>query len=231
MNLFVAIPAYEGKVHVDTVRALLNEQALALSLDIGFTTVFLPGCSLITMGRNQLAADFLASDADKLVFVDADVSWEPGSLIKLASHKQDFVGGAYRLKQEQEGYPVGWLDKAELWAEDGLLEVSTVPGGFLCLTRDVFAKLREAFPDRAYSHYDFHGHAYFHAPFKDGRLYGEDSAFCAEYREAGGRVWLDPELKLTHHGGNVSYPGQIGDWLRSRVPQEQVSKAEHQPAE
>lgn len=217
MNLFVGIPAYDGKVSVETVRSLLNEHGIAQAAGLEFKAVFLPGCSLITQARNQIAQDFLDSDADKLVFVDADVSWEPGAIIKLATHDADFVGGAYRLKQEPEAYPVGWLALDELWAKNGLLEVESVPGGFMCLTRDVFARLRDAHPDRGYTHYQFSGHAYFHAPVKDGRLYGEDTAFCHEYREAGGKVWLDPELNLSHHGGAVSFPGHIGNWLKGRA--------------
>jgi hypothetical protein len=218
MNLLVAVPAYSGAVTVDTVRSLLHEQILAQMAGVELRTVFLPGCSLITMARNQLAQDFIDSEAEKLIFVDSDVSWEPGSILQLAMHKVDFVGGAYRFKSETEGYPVEWVTHgAELWAENGLLEVASIPGGFMCLTKDVFSKIREAFPGRDYTHHGFSGHAYFSAPFEDGRLYGEDTHFCALWRRAGGKVWLDPELSLTHHGGSPSYSGHMGDWLKGRI--------------
>lgn len=217
MKLFVAVPAYDRAVHVETVRSLLNEQALAQGAGLDFQVSFVPGCSLVTMARNQAVGNFLESDADRLVFVDADVSWQVGALVQLATHKVDFVGGAYRLKQALEAYPVGWLPKPELWAVDGLLKVETLPGGFLCLSRDVFARLRKFMPEREYSHYDFTGHAYFDAPFRDGRLYGEDSAFCRYWRETGGEVWLDPELALTHHDHGQAFPGHIGNWLKSGI--------------
>jgi hypothetical protein len=219
MNIMVAVPCYDGKVCVETVRSLLNEQMVAAGAGVEFRAVFLPGCSLITHARNQMATDFLASEADRLVFIDADVSWEPGALIRLASHPVDFVGGAYRLKQEPESYPVGWLERPELWADPGtgLLEVACVPGGFLALSRKVFERLADAHPTRTYTHYQFDGQAFFHAPIEGGRLYGEDTAFCYDWRAIGGQVWLDPELKLTHTGGSIPYTGQIGDWLRGRV--------------
>ena len=119
------------------------------------------------------------------------------------------------LKQELEAYPVGWLDKPELHAVNGLLEVENVPGGFCCLTRDVFAKLKEALP-RPYGHYEFEGQAYWHSPYMNGRLYGEDAAFCHDWRSIGGEVWLDPELNLTHHAGATAYKGHIGQWLKTR---------------
>jgi len=208
---------------VDTVRALLNEIALGHIAGIEILVGFLPNTSLITMARNQLVGMFLESDADKMIFVDSDVSWEPGAIIQLASHNQDFVGGAYRLKETAEAYPVGWLKPdGELWAQDGLLEVEYLPGGFLCLSRAVFARLKVAYPSRSYRHMAFDGHAYFDAPFKDGRLYGEDSAFCALWRAIGGKVWLDPELTLTHHGGSPSFKGHIGNWLKSRTPDQEL---------
>ena len=104
MKLFVGIPAYDGSVCCETVRALLNEQGVALSAGIDFQVAFIPSCSLITMARNQAVTEFLATDADKLIFIDSDVSWQPGELIKLAAHPVDFVGGAYRLKQEAVSY-------------------------------------------------------------------------------------------------------------------------------
>lgn len=219
MRLFVAIPAYDGKVGIETVRSLLNEQGAAALLGIEMQVAFLPGCSLITMGRNQMAADFLASDCDRLMFVDADVSWNPGELIKVASHPVDVVGGAYRYKTVQEDYPIQWLDRPELWAdpETGLLEVGSVPGGFLAISRKALETLKEAHPERAYTHEGHQFHAFFTAPFADGRLWGEDTAFCNDWRQAGGKVWLDTELTLTHSGGFPAYTGSIGDWLRRRM--------------
>lgn len=213
--LFVGVPAYDGKLQVETVRALLNEQRVADGLGLEIRVGFLPGCSLITHARNQLCADFLDTEAEKLVFLDADVSFEPGSLIKLASHDVDVVGGAYRYKEAEERYPVIWLDKPELHAINGLLEVGSLPGGFLCVSRRALERLREAMP-RKYVFGDRVFDGFFHAPIQEGLLFGEDAAFCTDWRAIGGQVWLDPELSLSHHGGVNSYPGHIGNWLKGR---------------
>jgi len=219
VKIFAAVPAHDGKVHVECVRALLNEQMLAHFAGSELKIVFLPGCSLITHARNQLARDFMASDFDRMVFVDADVSWEPGALIKLAHHPVDLVGGAYRFKSEEEGYPVIYTDQA-WYADDetGLLEVWGLPGGFLAINRCVFEKLKEAHPKRAYRFHDDEFQGYFHAPIDDWMMFGEDMAFCYDWRALGGKVWLDPRLTLTHVGGAKQYTGQIGSWLQSRIP-------------
>lgn len=215
MKILVAIPAYQSRVTVQTVRSLLDEQVAAALKQHEMRTVFCPGGSLVTVVRDQIASDFLASDCDRLVFVDEDVSWETGNLVRLAEHPVDFVGGCYRHKQEPESYPVQFLDKPELWADPatGLLEVAAVPAGFLALNRRVFDRLREDHPNRGYRHFDKDLFGYFWAPPGGG----EDGAFCAEWRAAGGQVWLDPELTLAHSGGHPTFTGNIGNWLKNRV--------------
>lgn len=185
-----------------------------------FQVRFLSSCSHPAMGRNQLANDFMESEADRLVFLDADVTFEPGALIKIAHHRDEFVGGAYRYKQDSEQYPVGWLPEVLLRAlpanERGLLDVMTLPGGFLSLSRKVFEAIRAANPGREYEHFGKAAYCYFQMPFRDGHLYGEDSHFCKEWRDTGGRVFLDPEISLTHWEFNRPYKGHIGNWLRGR---------------
>ena len=219
MKLFVGVPAYDRRITVETARALLEEQGAAalagrrarLALQIAFA----PGSSLVTTARDILARDFLATEAERLIFVDSDVAWEAGQLLALARHDVDIVGGAYRLKQESEAYPVEWLDRPLLRADPltGLLEVSALPGGFLSISRNVFERLRAAHPERAYTHQGEALHAFFHCPYGGG----EDGAFCADWRAAGGQIFLDPELTLTHVDGGRRFTGCIGDWLRRRM--------------
>ena len=214
MKLYAAVPAYDGRVTIETARSLCNEQVAAALSGVDMSIQFVPGGSLVTTVRDRIASDFLKSDADRLLFIDSDVSWEMGDLLKLAAHPVDFVGGCYRYKQEPEGYPVQFLDKDELWADPatGLLEVSALPAGFLSISRAVFERLEAAFPARKYKHFDHEMHAYFWAPPGGG----EDGNFCNEWRSIGGQVWLDPRFKLTHTGGNPDFTGCIGDWLRNR---------------
>ena len=215
MSLFVAIPAYDRKIGGETASSLLSEQALANNIGLELKVGILPGCSLITQARNQLCKEFLDSGAAKMIFVDADVSWEPGALLKLASQPVEVVGGAYRYKDAtgKEGYPVGWLP-GPLMATDGLIEVASVPGGFLSISRRALESFKRAFPARTYRAHDEDYFAFFTAPHRDGYLFGEDGAFCHDYRLSGGQIWLDPELTLTHHDGQYQYKGKIGDYLK-----------------
>jgi len=217
LKVFVAVPCYDGTVGVETVRSLFDEQAVGMGAGVEVATAFLPGCSLISVARNELAQQFMDSDSDVMVFVDSDVSWDAGDLIRLATRPVDLVGGAYRLKKSEEAYPVAWLDRAELWAENGLLEVKHIPTGFMAIKRPVFEAFQKKYPERKYTNQGRKAFCYFHCPYEDGILWGEDSRFCHEWREMGGKVWLDPELSLLHTGGQQYFPGHIGKWLKGRT--------------
>jgi hypothetical protein len=223
MKILVAIPVYDSKVPVETTMCLLNEKSIASGLGDDILVEFLPGCSHPAMGRNQLAQRFVDSDFDRMVFVDSDVTWELGALTKLANMPFDFVGGCYRYKFETENYPIGWLvdeEKKGLWSNEyGLIKVASLPGGFMSLSKNVFTKIREANPGREYEHFGKNAFAYFDMAFTEGRLWGEDSRFCKLWRDAGGDIFLDPMITLTHWDSSpVAYKGNIGNWLGGMRP-------------
>lgn len=218
MKILVGIPAYDGTLCVETVQSLLNERLAAHALGIDLDVQFLPRTSLITQARNQMVQTFLEGEWDRFFFLDSDVAFNVGDLLKLAHLGVDFVGGAYRKKEFAETYPVT-LPGGQNWASElGLLEAEKLPAGFLCLSRKVFDTLKAAHPRRAYMLEGKVYHGFFHAPIEDGVIWGEDSAFCADWRATGGKIWLDPELTLTHVGGGVPYTGCIGRWLQARPP-------------
>jgi hypothetical protein len=218
MKIIVAIPVYDGKLQVQVVQALLMEQVQALANGDDLQIRFLPNCSHPAMGRNQLAQDFMNSDADKLVFLDADITFNPGDLVKLAHLDLDFVGGAYRFKHEPEQYPVGFLDTLPV-NRVGCIEVKALPTGFLSLSKKVFEELKKAHPEREYEHFGKKFHCWFQMKFEDGALYGEDSLFCKEWRALGQKVWLDPSLTLTHWNFNQPFTGNVGKWLLAKQKQ------------
>lgn len=219
MKIFVAIPVYDGKLGIETVRCLINEQSAANQVGCDFIVSFVSSDAGIAGARNTLASDFLKSDCDRMIFLDSDITFETGAMVKLAHMPYDFVGGAYRLKQEFESYPIDWLQNVKNLQADkfGLLEVAKLPTGFLCLSRKVFETLQAAHPGREYVHCGHKNFCYFQMPYKDGAFYGEDFFFCKEWCEAGGKIYLDPEIKLTHWNYNPTpYLGHIGQWLKNR---------------
>ena len=219
MNILVAIPVYDGKLMVEAVACLLNEKTVAHGIGDDLIVEFLPFCSHPAMGRNQLANSFMESNCDRLVFLDSDVTFAPGSLVKLAHMPHDLVGGAYRFKLPQESYPIGWDESRPCLQADkyGLLEVNSLPGGFMSVSRKVFEAIKAANPERYFEHMGKRMFSYFEMPYKNGHLCGEDSHFCMDWRNTGGKVYLDPDLMLTHWDFKPTpYEGHIGNWLKGR---------------
>lgn len=219
MKIFVAMPVYDGKLPLETASSMLQEQLLAGQNGHELVFCFLPSCSVPAAGRNQLVQEFLRSDCDRMVFLDSDISFLTGSLLKIAALPAEVVGACYRFKEDGERYPISWLpDVQELWAnENGLIEVAALPTGFLAISRSVFEKFMAKFPERQTTHHGRPQFCFFQMLFKDGHEYSEDTYFCKEWREMGGKVFLDPEIRLIHWGAKyVPYDSHIGKWLKDR---------------
>lgn len=224
MKIFVAMPVYDGKLPLQTASSLLQEQLLAGQNGHELVFSFLPSCSVPATGRNQLVEAFLQSDCDRLVFVDSDISFPIGSLLRIAAQPAEFVGGCYRYKVENESYPITFdRSKPEVWSnEHGLIEVETLPTGFLALSRSVFEKFKSSYPGRESHHHGNPMYAFFQMVFKEGIMWSEDTYFCKEWRDIGGKVYLDPGLRLTHWEHTYKpYEGHIGNWLKGRIDDSQ----------
>jgi hypothetical protein len=203
--LYVGIPSIDGKAHVETVDSLLSEQLLAHPNGDHLLVDWVKGCSLIGHARNVLVRNFLEiPECDRMVFVDSDLGWSCGELMRLAKRPEAVVGCTYRRKQEEPVYSVHGTPSE---AHDGLLKVDGVPGGFVAISRTVFETIKAQKPERTYTgpdgkdYYDF-----FPTGFGNHILWGEDYAFCALWRECGGDVFLDPKPVL-HHVGMKTYSG------------------------
>lgn len=221
LKVSVGIPVYDGKIPYQLASCLLIETALAGGAGVRLNVRFLPSCTNLALGRNQIVKEFLASDDEKLIFLDADVTFSPGDLINLAKHPVDFVGGAYRIKQDEVRYPIAFLEEPKALGPNGLGQVAMVPTGFLALTRKVFEDFEAYYPDRNYQIDGHKNYCYFQIPYRDGALYTEDSYFCREWREMGGKIYLDPYANLTHWQFNTPYRGNVGEWIKKlRAPAE-----------
>ena len=221
MKIFVAIPAYDGKVSICTARSLFNESKLEPLTGHYLKVTYLPGCSLISHARNILAQEFLDDPhADRMVFVDADVGWDAGLLTKLATYQHDVVAGIYRYKIEEEKYPMGFFTEVgETDLQNGLLTAAAIPMGFTAISRRALVELKEKTPERAYDFIGKRYHAFFENPFRPANgdmpasLIGEDTAFSHLWRSHGGKIWVDPNMDLIHAEGLKEFKGNLHKFM------------------
>ena len=227
-SVYIAIPTYSGSVDCTTCNSLIRARDEALAAGWKVTLEFRPLDSLLPRARNVMLTNFIKSNMTDLVFWDADISAAPGDFMRLLSHEVHFVAGATRFRSDPEGYPIQTFKAVTLddIGPNGLIPVDGTPAGFMRVTRFAIDLMMAKFPDLYVDDaklgqlvwlfdYDYRGHQY----------YSEDFEFCRLFREAGGTVWVDPDLRLFHTGSKTFF-GCYRDWLaRKGVSPERLADA------
>ena len=226
----MATPVYGQLMHAACTQSLLLTAARLR--DDGHAVCWLTNSmSSIQHARNELAASFLDSDATHLMWVDADVSFPADAVPRLLAHDLDVVAGLYPTKRSPPSFfftlagdEYGRIGRLP----SGLVEAEEADGGFMLVRREVYLTLMQTFPERARPQmfgpssrcapwlYDFY-------PTSVGgqMVQGEDVGFCRLWRSIGGRIWLDPTIRLIHHGMH----GFTGDPMTMFVPPAQLGEA------
>lgn len=215
-HLFIATPSHSGDVACLYLKSLLDTWPGLVTNNIAMTHQFIVGDALVHDARNRLVGWFLESDCTDLLFIDADLGWEAAGALRLAMSPHDVIGGAYPQKSdEHEKYNVAGLRPTAT----GLIEVDYIGTGFLKISRKALEKLVKLHPETKY--HDRDGRpcwGLFQAPIEDGRITGEDAWFCRKWREAGGKVFCDPNITFWHVG-QKAWQGNFHD-LAQRAKQE-----------
>lgn len=197
------------------------EKSIPLIIEAGFDEgmTFQTGCPYISGSRASMLKQALNAKADIIVFIDDDVSWEPSALLKLVQTEGDVVGGTYRCKEDDLNYMGRILQdengKPTSIREDGCIECSCLPAGFLKITKEAVFKFMRGFPELCYGPpWDYAVDLFNHGAH-EGLWWGEDYAFCRRWREIGGRVWLIPNLNIHHNAWDSDkvYEGNFHEYL------------------
>jgi hypothetical protein len=179
-------------------------------LGLDWTIETMTNESLISRARNTMVAKFLNNpDSTHLMFVDADIGWEPWHLLALLNRDVDVIGGLYPMKSLPVKWVVNGFEGAETGPE-GLQEVSKTGTGFMLVKRHVFEKLNEHPAVKPFANdiglpkeLDQHLKTYYDTAVRENRYYSEDWTFCENWRDMGGKVWVDTRVLLKHSGTYV----------------------------
>jgi len=209
-RVHIAMPCYGGMLTESTFMSFIKWANTARQLGIDWTLETMVNESLISRARNTLTAKFLdMPDATHLFFVDADIGWEPWHLLVLLNRDVDVIGGLYPMKTMPIKWVVNGFDGAEE-GPDGLQEVSKAGTGFLLMKKHVFEKMKSHPAVKQYKNdigldpkYDQHLKTYFDTAVRQNRYYSEDWTFCENWRDLGGRIWVDKRVLLRHSGSYV----------------------------
>lgn len=258
MRIFVGTPMYGGQCAGVYTRSCLDFASAALTYGVAAKFYFMFNESLITRARNYVVDEFLRSDFTHLLFIDSDIgfTWQDVfTLLQVAAEdpSKDVVCAPYPKKtiaweKIRDAVKQGFADdnpfQLEQFQGDLVfnpsgetttfnimepLEVNESGTGFMLISRGVFERYREAYPELAYKpdhtrSKNFAGdrdiHAYFDCVIdpESRRYLSEDYMFCHNVRKMGGSVWICPWIQLKHVGsytftGNMSAIAVIGQSL------------------
>jgi hypothetical protein len=221
-KVILCLPTYPLKPHPATLESIKNEVPLLEAAGWQHGIVSEIGCPYISAARATMLRKALDAKADVVFFLDSDVSWEPGALLKVIETEGDVVAGNYRFKKGDPddfegcgerrdgtdawymgGYLAGLFQRPQVRESDGALKMDGVPAGFLKVTRAAVNLFMEKFPELCYGersapHVDLFNHG-----AHKGVWWGEDFAFCRRWREeCGGEIWCVPDIGVHHNSGD-----------------------------
>ena len=209
-RVHICMPCYGGMLTESCFMSYIKWANTARQLGIDWTMETMTNESLISRARNTLTAKFLSNpDSTHLMFIDADIGWEPWHLLVMLNRDVDVIGGLYPMKSLPVKWCVNGFDGAEE-GPDGLQEVTKTGTGFLLMKRHVFEKLNAHPAVKPFNsdiglppELNVYMKTYFDTAVRENRYYSEDWCFCENWRDIGGKVWVDKRVLLRHTGTYV----------------------------
>ncbi|ABT14948.1 hypothetical protein NY2A_B549R [Paramecium bursaria Chlorella virus NY2A] len=234
-SIYLAVPCY-GCLMMNTFAAsIIALQALCAQRGIQIYMDFVGNESLIERARNILVKRFLQSSGfTHFMFIDADIGFNPESVIRLLEFDKDVTSAVYPKKsinwehvkqkiaaESQEDIRQMGLDfNINLTTPqspiNGFVKVLDVATGFLMMKREVLERMYKHYEKELYAVNDIQGQdvkdyiAIFACMIdpETKRFLSEDYAFCRRYQQMGGDIFADISTPLSHSGTHV-YSGDI----------------------
>ena len=238
MKIMFATPMYGGQCTAVYTKAMMKLSSSLTAQGISFDFAFLGNESLIQRARNLLAHIFLQHDFTHLMFIDADIEFNPLDVLSMIDKDLDVLCGIYPAKgiawetvynavqhgatAESLKYftasmvidPVETDENGQFQLGDPFKPVEVKHGGtgFMLIKRGVLEQLAPTLPK--YINTDDGGKTdvieFFGTQIEPEtrKLLSEDYDFCRKWRLAGGKIYAAPWVRLCHFG-SYKFEGPI----------------------
>jgi hypothetical protein len=218
-HIMFGLPSYDGKVVTDFSASYARTITVLHNLGIQTTDCRIDGSAYIDRARDEICHVFLKSDATDLLFIDADMGWEPEHVLRLLRHEdKDVLCGMYCRKDPEPIFSIRLNGKRVV--KDGMILAQAVPAGFLMIRKPALEELKQAYPELDYmgegKFKDEKMHAFFHMFIEDGNYYREDIAFGIRYSRIAEGIWVDPMISLRHWDAKQCFDHNFMDYLKSQ---------------
>jgi hypothetical protein len=224
-KIFIATPMYGGMCTGAYAKAMMSVPGTMVNHGIAVAIRFVMNNSLIPEARNQLVDIFLKdTDSTHMMFIDADLEFDPMDIIHMINADVDVIGGVYPKKriawnQVRNAIAAGVPDeKLEEYTGDMVVsmledareatvkatepfEVKGVGTGFMLIKRSVFERLMGNI-ETYLNDDDEIVHDFF--PLmkepESGKKMSEDYSFCYLCRQNGIKIYIAPWAAFSHIG-------------------------------
>lgn len=165
-HVVIGTPMFAGMCTGHYTQSLLMTGSAFTQAGIQMSAMMMFNESLIQRARNGLVKNFLRTDGDYLMFIDADIGWNPGDIMPMIDADKDIICGIYPKKEinwhgvkaaVEAGVPVEHLKHHSGALVVNLVDYSgtvTVPRvepleiwnggtGFMLIKRSVFEGLKD----------------------------------------------------------------------------------------
>ncbi len=244
VNLVIATPCFGGQISVLYAASLFKLQKLARSYsDLNLKILFKDGDALITRARASLIAQFLEDQsATHLLFIDADIGFEPEQVLRLIECGAEVCAAIYPIKRIDWDKVKSTIETARpnpaaaalkyvfevddpdaVTERSGFVRVRYAGTGFLMIRRAALERMCARYPELRYRRDHSldaatpcdHRFALFECMIgEDGTYLSEDFAFCKRWTHIGGEIWADLRSKL-HHVGPMAFCGDLSSQFAS----------------
>jgi len=107
IHLHIGIPCYGGMVSEPTMTSFLRFTLLAQQAGLNWSLDTMVNESLVTRARNNLMAKMMTNkDATHFMFIDADIRFQPDSILSMLAYNKDVIGGLYPKKALPVNYVI-----------------------------------------------------------------------------------------------------------------------------
>jgi hypothetical protein len=244
--IVIGTPCYGGQVtgyYTLSISALKDACQVRGNVQFGLSMVM--GDALIPRARQDIVAHFLANPAaTHLLFIDADIGFDPSQVFRLLEFDADIAAGVYpiktfdwdkvralakadvaNLKTAALSYVVAAEDPKKIPFKNGFAQVRFAGTGFMMIKRQVLEKMIAHYPELSYSTQFSNQDPLKQSPNRyalfncildkqNGMYLSEDFSFCQRWVDMGGEIWADLQSRLTHVG-MMAFEGDMGSQLPS----------------
>lgn len=242
VQLFVSTPCYGGVCLQAYAESLLQLQRACAANNIQMMLDTTENESLVHRARNLAVARFYQkTQATHFLFIDADIHFDPESVLRLIRSNHDVAVAAYpkkcvmwdaadaHVKTGQGGRDLARVASslvmnfkyANTPIRDGFAEVLDGPTGFMLIKRSVFTRMHERYPELlcVNDHQNKDLDEYY-AVFdcmidpQTKRYLSEDYAFCRRWQQMGGQIYADV-MTVLGHIGNIRFHGSLEERIKA----------------